>query len=372
MMKPEQIWEARASVLNGFIILVLLLVATALYYWGDLPALPAPEDWGSFLTGLAYHEVGFVLLAIPVVYASVVLRVRGAVLTSLAASLLISPHAVEFTSYTDPFFRLFSFAAISVLLGGLIGILLNARERLQEEHSSLERFISGTLDSQETEKKYLARELHDETAQRLVDIMHEIDEISERDGWLPAGSNEQLRGIRSSVEDVLESTRRFMQGLRPPQLDDLGLGPSLVWLGQQLQEESGIEVHVDLPDDVPELPPVSALVLYRVTQEALTNARRHGRASRIDVQVNVLDDEVEAQIRDDGAGFVPPRQSALSREGRFGLIGIFERARLAGGAARVDSAPGQGTRVTLRLPVAETAGQSLVPSVQEEGSRPDP
>lgn len=349
----QNLFINNVRLINAAVIASLLGLSGGLYYWGDVDPLPAPLPWAAFLNGLAYHEVIFILLAIPTVYAAVTFRVRGALVSSAAATAVIFPHAMLFTSYPDPFFRLFSFAMISMLLGGLIGMILNGREELQEQHRSLEQFASETLRSQETEKRFLARELHDETAQQLVDILHEIDEVREgasEDGAQLVGS---LSVLRCSVETVLEGTRRFMQGLRPPQLDELGLGPSLRWMCTQMSEETGITIAAEIPAELPRMANHVELALYRMAQEGLTNARRHAQVSHIGLRLQVQGKTLRAVIEDDGAGFIPTAPQQLAREGKFGLLGVYERARLVGGTASIRSSPGRGTRVTIEVPVGE-------------------
>lgn len=343
----------RASTIWWAVIAVAFVAAAAYYYWADVFFLPAPERWRPFLGSLAHHEMGFVLFALPVVLAAVHFYVRGALIVALAATLTLVPHAVSYTSSPDPWFRVASFAAITLLLGGLVGSLLRSRRLLLAQQSDLEQFITRSLQVQEEEKQYLARELHDETAQQLVDVLHEIDEVQEAAAHDPA-TNERLLQLRDTVEGVLDGTRRFMLGLRPPQLDELGLVPSLQWLCDEMDGDTeSVEVTLETDGNPPpSLSKDAELAVYRIAQEALTNVRRHSHARSAGVNLSRLDDGIRLSISDDGVGFNARPSGDLARHGKFGLIGLAERARLAGGAARIESAPGRGTRVTVDIPAA--------------------
>jgi signal transduction histidine kinase len=330
-------------------IAALAVAALLLLYLGDFPWLGSAYFRSGFLAGQAYNEICLLLLLGPVVYAATVFRIKGGLAAALAESAAVVPHAIYYSPYLDPFFRLGAFTLVSVLIAGFIGRELNLREALEEEHGRLERFLAQTIDAQERERLYLARELHDESAQALVDISHEIDDLME--AGESAAIHDRLETMRAEVGKVLEGTRRFIRGLRPPLLDELGLGQSLRWLAQELYDEQGIEVSVDVPPPEKRLQDFQELNLFRIAQEALNNVRKHARASRVHLTLEISEDMARLRIEDDGAGFTAPDRKQLIGEGKFGLVGIRERARLARGTVRFDSAPEKGTTVTVEIPV---------------------
>jgi signal transduction histidine kinase len=332
-------------------IALLSLLAVILYYLGDLSWLGSSQLEGGFFASQAYHELCLLAFIGPVIWAAFTFRIRGGVVVSISESLAILPHSFYFSPYSDPLFRLAAFTIISMLLAALIGRELNNKDELQKHQSRLGRLLSQTMDTQEREKRYLARELHDESAQALVDISHEIDELLEANRTASTSSKDKLRQLRSDVETVLKGTRRFIRGLRPPLLEELGLGPSLKWLAEELTDELGIEVSTDLPEREQRLPELQEQNVFRIAQEALTNAKRHSQASKICLSLALSDDKVHLRIEDNGVGFGMPTQDELVAEGRFGLIGIRERARLAGGTVRIESTPGKGTVVTVEMPI---------------------
>lgn len=329
------------------------LLAVLLFYLGDLPWLGSGQLKDGFFTSQAYHELCLLILAGPVVWAAFVFRIKGGVIVAIAESLAVFPHTLYFSPYPDPLFRLGTFTVVSILLSGFIGRGLNDREELRRQQSRLERFLSQTIDVQERERRYLARELHDESAQLLVDISHDIDELLEAEESTDIVRKERLRRLRTSIDEVLEGTRRFIRGLRPPLLEEMGLGPALRWLAEELSEEHGIEVSVDVQDQGKRLSQVQELNVFRIAQEALNNVRKHSQANRTALRLVVTEGKVQLRVEDNGVGFAVPMQDELANAGKFGLIGIRERARLAGGVARIESTPGKGTAVTVEMPVLD-------------------
>jgi signal transduction histidine kinase len=333
------------------LILTLSTGAVFLFYIGDLDWLGSTHDADSFLAGQGYHELCLLLLIGPIVYAAIVFRIRGGIGISIGASLAILPHAFYFTPYPDPFFRLATFAIISILVAGFIGRELNTKEELRREHNRLERFLSQTIETQEMERQYLAHELHDESAQALVDISHEIDELIESKDSVGTENKNRLGKLRHDVETVLEGTRRFIKGLRPPLLEEMGLGPSLRALADELAAEYGIDVKVVIQDRERRISKFQEMILFRIVQEALTNARKHSQATQIWLSLAIVDDRIRLKIKDNGVGFFQASQDKLTAEGKFGLIGMRERVKLSGGSVDMQSKVGKGTAIVVDMPI---------------------
>ncbi|MEX2599196.1 MAG: sensor histidine kinase [Dehalococcoidia bacterium] len=323
-----------------------LLFASLFFYWADVSFLPSPAAWNQEPWAFVYHEIGIALFAVPIVYAAVKFRLRGAVVATACTAAVVLPHVVAFTTYPTPFSELFSL----FVLGTLVSIVLNSRERVQKAHATLEQFVSGTLHVQELEKLYFSRELHDETAQDLVDVLHAIDDIHDGATGQPE-IQAMLMRLRASVERVLDGTRRLMEGLRPPELDELGLVRTLQWLCDETQDESGIRVRFSSEGSERELSKEAGLAVYRMAQESLTNVRRHSQAKSVEVALLFDSDHLALTIEDDGQGFQVSTPESLVGRGKFGLVGLSERARLLGGSARLRSAPGEGATVMVELPL---------------------
>jgi two-component system, NarL family, sensor histidine kinase UhpB len=204
-----------------------------------------------------------------------------------------------------------------------------------------ERRESATraLAAQEDERLRIARELHDEVGQRLTAVMLQLDSLARvREGRL---LEETREGVRESLDEVRVIARR----LRPEALDHLGLPSALAALTNSLRGAGGVEVERHLDPLLPSIDPNVELVVYRVSQEALTNVVRHARCSRARLTLRRIANGVELEIADNGRGF---HVNAVP-EGA-GIRGMRERALLVGGELEVVSAPGAGTTLTLRCP----------------------
>jgi two-component system sensor histidine kinase UhpB len=197
------------------------------------------------------------------------------------------------------------------------------------------------LSAQEGERQRIARELHDEIGQALTAVVLQLDRVGR-----VAGSNErdQLEQAREAVRGSLEEVRGIARGLRPEALDDLGLRSALAALTNDVGRRTGVRIERRLDAGVPALTPEEELVVYRVAQEGLTNAVRHGGARQAWISLEIRNDQPELTVRDDGRGFDP----ASTAEGA-GLRGMRERAVLIGAQLDLAAEPSNGTTVRLRL-----------------------
>lgn len=224
-------------------------------------------------------------------------------------------------------------------------------EQLRRYRADIQRYVVAILNSQEQERKRVARELHDETAQALIVLGRQIEMAQEmaRDPRLIA----HLEGVRDLVDNTLQEVRRFTSDLRPPLLEELGLVRTLEILGSRTAREASLEVDVRIVGEPRPLPPELELGLYRLAQESLSNVRRHAGASHVDVTLTYGEEAVKLEIRDNGVGFeVPTDPAEMMRTGRLGLMGMHERARLFGGRTVIESHPGEGTTVTVVIPLS--------------------
>ncbi|HYO48177.1 MAG TPA: PAS domain S-box protein [Gemmatimonadota bacterium] len=216
------------------------------------------------------------------------------------------------------------------------------------ERRRLQAFGAEALRAAEEERQRIARELHDDTAQRLAGLMlmlrvaGQIEDHEERE--------RRIEQVREEIAETADAVRRIARGLRPPALDEVGLAAALESLVSSLRlaHSLNIEMTADRPRD--RLEADAELALYRIVQEALSNAVRHSGASRVAVSLQTEDGMVRAEVEDDGRGFAVDR--AYGDEGQgLGMVGMRERARNAGGSLDIDSAPGAGTRVRVELPL---------------------
>ncbi len=223
---------------------------------------------------------------------------------------------------------------------------------------SYRRSVSAQiLRAQEEERKRIARELHDETSQALTSLMIALEVATDR---LPEGADqatEQLRRAKGIVARTLEEVKRVTVELRPTVLDDLGLAPAIRWYVKHYVEPAGLAVSLDIQGLEGRLEAELETAVFRVVQEALTNALRHAHASRVGVELLAENGTLRATIRDDGRGFDPARATGDGDRG-LGLVGMRERASLVGGELAITSSPGAGTQVELVAPLNRGSGRA--------------
>lgn len=222
-----------------------------------------------------------------------------------------------------------------------------SKERKIQEN--LRFYVQKVTEAQEAERKRIARELHDETAQALVIVSRHLEDLTTGKSQLSAGD------IREEVRKILEGVRHFSQELRPSILDDLGLIPAIKWLASDLTKNYGITVINDIKGSQQPLPPETEIALFRIIQEALTNVRKHSQATEVSVSMVISEDKISVSIRDNGKGFeIPVRMGELTRSGKLGLNGMQERAQLLGGTLRIESNKGEGTNLSVEIPFQRT------------------
>jgi two-component system sensor kinase FixL len=230
--------------------------------------------------------------------------------------------------------------------------LVIATVRDVTQRKRLRDFGVAALQAAEAERKRLARELHDDTAQRLSALLLRL-RLVEREA-ANRGVELGLDGFRDDLAACGESVRRIARGLRPPELEDAGITAALRAHARALRDGNGLDVELetDTIDDL--LDQHGRLALYRIVQEALANVIRHSGASTAKVSVHRDGDEVVVQVSDDGRGFAHGTVST-TLGGGLGLVGMQERAAGVGGRVKVESDKGKGTRVTVVLPITSGA-----------------
>ena len=223
------------------------------------------------------------------------------------------------------------------------------RERTQREREARERLqvLSRQLvDLQETERRELARELHDQIGQMLTGLRMTLRTAMDVD------PNEQ-RGYLATADELarelLGRVRALALDLRPAMLDDLGLLEALLWHHEQYTARTGVRVIFKHSGLERRLPGPTETAAYRIVQESLTNVARHAQIDEVEVQAWTDGDGLLLQIEDHGCGF--DSEAALARGTSSGLTGMRERAAVLGGWLRITSAPGESTTVTAMLPV---------------------
>lgn len=219
----------------------------------------------------------------------------------------------------------------------LIGAFNAMLDRLEAERSASS---AHALAAQEAERRRIARELHDEIGQSLTAALLALKRTVDR---APAELRDELRSVQETVRSSLDEVRHVARRLRPDVLEDLGLLSALNALAAEFTETTGVPVLRHVDSGLPQLDSETELVIYRITQESLTNVARHAHASRLELWLRADPAAVTLRIADDGRG-------GVNHEGA-GIRGMRERALLVGGRLTVSSEPGAGTVVTFTVPI---------------------
>ncbi|HRJ47424.1 MAG TPA: PAS domain S-box protein [Opitutaceae bacterium] len=211
------------------------------------------------------------------------------------------------------------------------------------------------IEAQESERRHVARELHDSVSQVLASVRYRLHALKP---GLPEANRQQAAMVEAMVDRALGEVRRISHGLRPSELDDLGLAAALRALIVDFNARTKTTARLHGSAAVPRLPANVKEAIYRIVQEALTNVERHARARRVVLRVTMAGRHVRVSVRDDGRGFSPATKG-LARGSGLGLRHMRERAELAGGSLTLEARRGGGTEIIARIPLS--AGGAVLP-----------
>lgn len=229
-----------------------------------------------------------------------------------------------------------------------------ARDMTEEMRmkENLHFYLEQVTKAQEEERKRIARELHDDTAQALFALTREVDNYRRSNKHLTANDRAFLEGLSGQVNGVSEGVRRFSHVLRPPMLDDLGLLSTLRWLVNDIGNQSNIKMDFKVLGAEHRITSEAEVLVFRIVQEALRNIERHSDASKAEVVIEYSQSKMKISIEDNGKGFdLSEDLTNLPRKGMLGLAGIRERVHLLGGVLNVQSELTKGTTVTVEAPI---------------------
>jgi signal transduction histidine kinase len=204
-------------------------------------------------------------------------------------------------------------------------------------------YLQEITRAQEEERKRIARELHDSTAQNLIALLHQLENLLDEKAKLPLSQAKILWSFYERIRDILQEVRRFSRDLRPSILDDLGLMPALEWLTGELKANYWIDTSLSKIGEERRLTPEAELLFFRIVQEALTNVVKHAHASKAEVKVEFVERKFAVTIIDNGVGFSPQQNvEGWLHSGKLGLAGMEERVHLLGGKLKITSEPDKG------------------------------
>ena len=225
---------------------------------------------------------------------------------------------------------------------------MHADQALRRSREELRELAAAAHFVREQEKSRIARELHDELAQALTALKIDVNWVRERlpdPDPLVAGKLASMQGL---LDGTVAATRRISADLRPLMLDDLGLVPAVEWLVQNFSQRTGIACELAIGNDDLELQDPFATAVFRILQESLTNVAKHALATQVEITIEKDNDCITLTVEDNGRGFdaANPR-----KPGSYGLLGLRERTYLLDGEFNIDSKPGGGTHIEVRIPI---------------------
>jgi len=252
-------------------------------------------------------------------------------------------------------FTSFAFLATPALAGIAVELTILTRRKEKRELAEKEEqrlaFIKQIFRAQEDERRRIARGLHDAVTQTILGnaslarslldkLRNKTDENSIRD----------LSAIEDNSLLVVDEIRRICRDLRPSALDHLGFIPSIRWLVENFREETGMGVEFSSEGDSQEVTPDVSTALFRIVQESLNNIRQHAQATKLTMRLKFIDSNVSIKIQDNGNGFALPEHiSSLGTKGKFGLIGLHERAQSIGASLEIETHLGYGTEIRITM-----------------------
>ncbi|MBI4760220.1 MAG: ATP-binding protein [Chloroflexota bacterium] len=246
------------------------------------------------------------------------------------------------------------FESVKQSVGGISEIqhlqneLVEMSRKVRAAQEGLRDYIGAITSAQEEERLRLARELHDDTIQSIIALKQRVQlaQKSVKD----QASRKTLAELESLSEQTIENLRRMTRALRPIYLEDFGLVTALEMLSRETSQNSGIRIEFRKDGEEQRLAREVELTLYRIAQEALNNVVRHSQAKHAAVRIAFGKKSIELEVSDNGIGFsIPKTPTDFAPNGHFGLLGIRERADLIGARLEVESAPGKGTRLKVRV-----------------------
>ena len=294
------------------------------------------------------------MVAVAVAGAAVSIAVNAVIIQLALDPLRLLKGTVERVEEGDVDARVPSSPLADRDMEGLMASTNSMLDRLGDYRARLRDVAASALNAAEEERRRISLELHDDTSQRLAAILMRLRLARSLDD--PEAKDAVLEEVRRELADTADGLRRYAQGLRPPALDELGLGPAIESHVRHVAEASTAPVELQIEEVGRLESPEAELALYRIVQEAITNALRHSGAREIRVRLCWREGAVVATVADDGIGF--DVQAVLNRDDDahgLGLFGMRERAEYVGGRVEIDSEIGTGTTVRAAVPAAGAA-----------------
>jgi two-component system sensor histidine kinase DegS len=361
IVRPKQQKKGVIHNPHFWTIIILFLALVFLYYFkpGGVYATYTTGKSLPWINDLILfeftHNINGSLFIIPFIYATIVFWWRGALIVWLLGLAAMLPRIIYLSFNTLSLISNIVFAAAPLFIVMLITLQLSwmARERSSMQEREIERqaYISEIFKAQEAERHRIALELHDDTTQTLLVIANRAHSLLSNDNHEDVTEmKKQIDWMHKMIIHVSDDVRRISLGLWPSVLDNLGLIPALRWLIEELNQQGNLDTELYIKGDIRKLPVEMELIIFRIVQEALNNARRHSGALKASVDINFENNQLNFVISDNGNGFTMPlKEGGFADKGKLGIIGMHEKCKLIGGDFNIYSKPGSGTRISVQL-----------------------
>jgi signal transduction histidine kinase len=231
--------------------------------------------------------------------------------------------------------------------------------QISNNRKKIQDLLKKVITSQEEERKRIAREFHDSIMQDLSAALIKVDVCRQ---YPESITEEKMNYIRNIIEKTIDEIYKIIKNLRPTILDDLGFEAALRWLLDKHLETKGIKCHVNISHELNnlDLDPLVKIELFRIIQEAIVNVSRHAGAENVYLTIELKENTLFIDVKDDGRGFDPGFRASEQDTARgLGLMGMEERTAFLGGTLEVCSVPGEGTRVNLKVPLENEVNENV-------------
>jgi two-component system sensor histidine kinase DegS len=346
-----------------WIIIFIFLVLVFLYYYKPegvyaVYTIGKGMEWFNPWVLFEFtHNLNGSLFIIPFLYATWVFWWRGALIVWFICLGVTLPRMIYLSFSATSLLLNIVFAAIPLFIVTLITLQLSwmAREHHSMEEREIERqaYISQIFKAQEDERHRIAQELHDDTTQTLLVIANRAHGImSGNDKADIVEIKKQIDWMHKMIIHVSEDVRRISLGLWPSVLDNLGLVPALRWLIDEINQQGNPDTELKVSGEIQKMPAEMELIIFRIVQEGLNNARRHSSATKAVVDIQFLDSSLNLTISDNGTGFyIPLKVGNFAEMGKLGIIGMHQKCKLVGGDFNIYSKPGSGTKISVLIKI---------------------
>jgi PAS domain S-box-containing protein len=223
-----------------------------------------------------------------------------------------------------------------------------AEKKLNTSYEQIRSLSEHLTNVREEERKHIAREIHDELGQELTVLKMDVGSLVKK---LPLADDimrKRLGSFSGLIDNIVRAVRRIASELRPSLLDDLGLPAAIAWHLEEFEKRSGVRAHFSEPKDEWILPDPVKINLFRIAQEATTNIGRHSKATEVHVNLERNDHSISLRVFDNGVGF---NAETIWKGNTLGILGMRERASIAGGKLEIKTAPGNGTEILVSVPL---------------------